>query len=140
MHAFPSSQLVPLGAGGLEHSPLVGSHAPAAWHWSLAMQTIALLPVHVPPWQASACVHALPSLHATPSGNRGFEQDPELGSQVPATWHWSLAVHRTRSEPTQRPALQASLRVHAFPSLQLVPSAAAGFEHVPVCRSHVPAT
>jgi hypothetical protein len=30
--------------------------------------------------------------------------------------------------------------VHAFPSLQLAPSAFAGFEQVPVAVSHVPAT
>jgi hypothetical protein len=33
-----------------------------------------------------------------------------------------------------------SLRVHAFPSLHAIPSAAAGFEHAPVLGLHVPAT
>ena len=43
----------------------------------------------------SACVQALPSLHAVPLGLAGFEQAPVAGSQVPAVWHWSLAVQTT---------------------------------------------
>jgi hypothetical protein len=37
------------------------------------------------------------------------------------------------------PAWQTSVRVHAFWSLQAVPSGAAGFEQTPVLGSHVPA-
>jgi hypothetical protein len=40
-------------------------------------------------------VHALPSLHAVPLAAVGFEHVPVAGAQVPATWHWSLAVHVT---------------------------------------------
>jgi hypothetical protein len=39
--------------------------------------------------QGSASVQDVPLVWA------GFEQMPVPGSQVPATWHWSLAVHVT---------------------------------------------
>jgi hypothetical protein len=50
VQALPSLQLVPFGAAGLEHAPVVESHAPATWHWSLAVHVTGLLPVHVPLW------------------------------------------------------------------------------------------
>jgi hypothetical protein len=87
VHALPSLQLVPLGAAGFEHAPLVGSQTPAAWHWSLATQTVGFDPVQAPLWQESVPVHALPSLHDVPSLAAGFEQVPDVGSHVPATWH-----------------------------------------------------
>ena len=43
--------------------------------------------MHVPLWQVSVCVHALPSLHAVPLGALGFVQTPVEVLQVPATWH-----------------------------------------------------
>jgi len=59
-------------------------------------------------------VQALPSSHAVPSGSA--------------------------APPVHTPAWQVSAVVHAFPSLQVVPSAFAGFEHVPVAGSQTPAT
>jgi hypothetical protein len=44
------------------------------------------------------------------------------------------------ADPKQLPAAQASLTVHALPSLQVVPSGAVGFEQLPVPGLHVPAT
>jgi hypothetical protein len=44
-----------------------------------------LSPTHVPFWQVSVCVHALPSLHADPFALLGFEQTPLAGLQVPAS-------------------------------------------------------
>jgi hypothetical protein len=139
VHALPSSQGVPFAAAGFEHWPVAGSHVPAAWHWSLAEHVTGLAPTQLPAWQVSLCVHALPSLHAVPFAAAGFEHAPVAGSHVPAEWHWSLAEHVTGLAPTQVPAWQVSLCVQAFPSLQLVPFAAAGFEHMPVAGSHVPA-
>ena len=75
-----------------------------------------------------------------PSAAGGFEQAPVEGSQVPATWHGSLAAHTTGAPPTQAPPWQASPIVQALPSLHAVPSAAAGFEQAPVEGSQVPAT
>jgi hypothetical protein len=49
-------------------------------------------------------------------------------------------VHVTGLEPVHVPAWQVSVWVQLFPSLHAVPSAAAGFEHMPVPGSQVPAT
>ena len=84
-------------------------------------------------------MHALPSLQAVPSGASGFEQAPVEGLQVPATWHWSLAVQVTGLLPVQTPERHVSDWVHALPSLQAVPSGASGFEQTPVERLQVPA-
>ena len=94
----------------------------------------------MPVWHVSICVHASPSLHAVPLGALGFEQVPVAGSHVPATWHWSLAVHVTGLEPVQTPVWQVSVWVQALPSLHDVPFGAIGFEQLPVAGSHVPET
>jgi hypothetical protein len=137
---FVPVQGVPSLAVGLEHVPLLGSHVPTTWHASLAVHTIGLSPVHVPLWQMSLSVQALPSLHAVPFAALGFEHAPVVGSHVPAVWHWSLAVHVTGLDPMQTPLEHVSTCVHALPSLHVVPSAAAGLEHVPALGSQVPAT
>src|SRR2546429_441720 len=72
VQALPSSQVAPLGFAGLEHVPVAGSQLPAAWHWSAAAQTTGFVPVHVPAWQVSVRVQALPSLQAAPSGFAGL--------------------------------------------------------------------
>ena len=46
----------------------------------------------------------------------------------------------TNGPPLHLPALQASFLEHPFESLQAVPSAAIGFEQVPVSGSQLPAT
>ena len=84
-------------------------------------------------------MHAFPSLHAVPFDAAGLEHVPLLGSQVPAAWHWSLAAHVTAFDPAHEPLWQVSVCVHALPSLQVVPSASAGFEQVPEPGSHLPA-
>jgi hypothetical protein len=43
-----------------------------------------LLPLQLPLWQVSVCVHAFPSLQAVPLGLLGLEQAPVAGLQVPA--------------------------------------------------------
>jgi hypothetical protein len=96
------------------------------------VQVTGLVPTHAPAWHVSLCVHALPSLHAVPSAFAGFEHAPVAGSQVPARWHWSCAVHVTGFAPTQAPFWHVSLWVHALPSLHAVPFGFAGFEHAPV--------
>src|SRR5438094_3891378 len=87
VQALPSVHAVPSVFDGFEQVPLEGSHVPATWHWSEAVQTTGLLPVHTPLWQVSVCVQALPSLQVVPSVLFGFEHTPVDGSQVPATWH-----------------------------------------------------
>src|SRR5208283_714845 len=124
---LPSLHPVPSGLLVLEQAPVVGSQVPATWHWPAAGQVTGLDPVQTPLMHASLRVQGLPSLQVVPSGAAGLEHVPLPGSHVPATWHWSLAVHAIGFEPVQVPLTQESLRVHALPSLQLVPSAAVGF-------------
>ena len=101
---MPSLQLEPFTLAGFEHAPLVASHVPASWHWSEAVQVLLLLPVHTPAWQVSVWVQALPSLHVTPLLLAGFEHAPVVVSHVPASWHWSEAVHVLLLLPVQIPA------------------------------------
>src|SRR5689334_25303831 len=108
VHAVPSLHAVPSGSGGLEHAPVMGSQTPVTWHWSAAAHVTGFAPTHAPATHASACVHALPSLHVVPSASVGFEQTPVAGSHVPAAWHWSAAAHATGLAPTQAPAWHVS--------------------------------
>src|SRR5437879_6644512 len=139
VQALPSLQALPLTFAGFEHVPVVGEQVPATWHWSEAVQTTGLLPVQTPLWQVSVCVHALPSLQVLPLAFAGFEHVPVVGEQVPAVWHWSEAVQATGLLPVHTPLWQVSVCVQALPSLQALPLAFAGFEHVPVAGSQVPA-
>jgi hypothetical protein len=66
VQAFPSVQLVPLALGGFEQIPVEVLQTPTSWHWSRAVQTTGVLPVHTPDWQLSVCVQAFPSLQLVP--------------------------------------------------------------------------
>ncbi len=134
----PSLQAVPLATGELEHFPLAGSHIPAVWHELGATQTTALLPEHTPAWQVSVWVQASPSLHTEPLAFGGFEHTPVAGLHTPMVWHESDAT-QTTAVPEHTPAWHASFWVQALLSLHAVPSAFAGFEHVPVAGLHTPA-
>src|SRR5438445_12765095 len=81
VQALPSLQAVPSAFAGFEHVPLAGSQTPATWHWSEAVQTTGLLPVHTPLSQVSVRVQASPSLQAGPSAWGGLS-DPAV--RVPA--------------------------------------------------------
>jgi hypothetical protein len=131
VQALPSSQVVPLGAAGLEHMPVVGLQTPATWHWSLAVHVMGFDPVHTPALHASVCVHPLPSLQVVPSGAVGLEHVPVLGLHVPATWHASCAVHTTGFEPTHAPAWHVKVWSHLLVPVQLVPFGAGVWLHVP---------
>jgi hypothetical protein len=96
------------------------------------------VPPQTPFVQASPVVHTKPSLHDDPSDFLGLEQTPLAGSQVPAVWHWSDAVHTTGVAPLQAPDWQVSDWVQAFVSSHVVPSAFAGFVHLPLVVSQVP--
>jgi hypothetical protein len=138
VQALPSVHVVPFVITGLEQTPVDGSHVPATWHWSLAVQ-VTVVPPQRPAWQVSPVVQALPSLHDVPFVAAGFEHTPVEGLHVPATWHWSLAVQVT-AVPVHVPAWQLSPVVHASPSVHDVPFVAFGFEQRPVAGLHVPAT
>src|SRR5437870_5459615 len=112
--------------------PERGSQVPASWHWSDALQTTGFVPVQVPLWQVSVWVHASPSLQVAPFGLAGLEHVPVWGSQMPASWHWSEALHTTALAPVQVPARQVSVWVQALPSSQVVPFACSGLGQAPV--------
>jgi hypothetical protein len=76
----------------------------SAVHTLLSLQSSPGPGWHTPVWHESAVVQTLPSLQAVPFGAAGFEQAPDCGSHVPATWHGSLAVQVTGFDPTQAPA------------------------------------
>src|SRR5204863_218227 len=139
VQASPSSHGAPSSLAGLLQTPDAGLQVPAVWHWSAAVHTTGFAPTQAPAWQVSLCVHALASLQLVPLGLAGLLQAPDAGSQVPAVWHWLAAVHTTGFAPTQAPAWQVSLCVHALASLQLVPLGLAGLLQAPVAGSQVPA-
>lgn len=81
----------------------------------------------------------VPSLQVVPSGASGSEQRPVLGRQTPAAWQAAVATQVVRrGVPPHLPATQVSPVVQASWSLQAVPPAFSGFEHLPVFRSHFP--
>jgi hypothetical protein len=135
-----SVQGVPSTRGGLLHVPVAGLHTPGVWHWSPSGHVTDGPPRQTPARQASDWVQAFPSEQDVPSVAAGLLQVPELGLQVPATWHWSRAAQVTGLAPTQAPPWQASVCVQALPSEQEVPSAAAGLLQAPDAGSQVPAT
>src|SRR5437870_992244 len=139
VQAWPSSHRAPLSLAGLLQTPDAGSQVPAVWHWLAAVHTTGLAPTQAPAWQVSLCVHALASLQLVPLGVAGVLQAPVAGLQTPAVWHWSAAVHTTGLAPTQAPAWQVSLCVHALASLQLVPLGLAGLLQTPVAGLQTPA-
>src|SRR5262245_5565687 len=140
LQALPSSQRVPSLAAGFEQAPVDGLHTPATWHWSCAVQTTRFPPVQVPFWHVSVCVQASRSSQLNPLGAAGSEQTPVAGLHTPGKWHWSLASQTTGLVPVQTPARQTSVCVQASPSLQAVPSLAAGFAQAPVAGFDTPGT
>jgi hypothetical protein len=56
---------------------------------------------------------------------------------MPASWHWSCAVHVTSWPPVHAPALQTSPRLQPLPSSHSEPSGFAWIEHAAVTGSQV---
>src|SRR5204862_100761 len=134
VHAFPSLQAVPSALLAKLHvpSPL---HVPAWWHWSGAAQLYAV-PPQTPPVHTTAVVRPVASFQAVPSALLAKLHVPSP-LHVPAWWHWSGAA-QLYAVPPQTPPVHTSVLVHAFPSLQAVPSALLAKLHVP-SPLHVPA-
>jgi hypothetical protein len=86
VQASPSLHEEPLIFAGLEQRPVATLQAPAVWHGSGAAHVTGLAPVHVPAWQVSVCVQALPSLHDVPSVFAWLHA-PVAGLQALAVWH-----------------------------------------------------
>ena len=89
------------------------------------------------PSQLSLVHGLLSSVHALPTPTLKTLQPP-LPSHTDRNWH-SVATQEY-AVPPHVPAAHTSFAVHALPSLQEAPSTAAGFEHLPLFGSHVPAT
>src|SRR5581483_2133871 len=53
VQTWPSLQLVPSAAAGFEHRPVAGAQTPGTWHWSDAVQTVAVVPTQAPARQTS---------------------------------------------------------------------------------------
>jgi hypothetical protein len=139
VHWLVSVQVSPFIAAGLEHIPFAVLHVPGTWHWSIGMQ-LTCVPVQTPAWQLSLWVQGLLSLHGVPLLAGGLEHIPVPGLHVPATWHWSIAVHEPGFDPTHVPFPSQAYVRHWFDPLQVVPTFAGGLEQMPVVASHVPAT
>jgi hypothetical protein len=99
------------GAGGFEHVPELGSHVPATWHESDAVQTTGFVPLHTPRWHVSVWVHALASSHAAPFG-------------------LTAPLHTPTAE-----VVHLSFCVHELPSSQAVPAFAV-YTHLPLLGLH----
>jgi len=136
---FPSLHVRLSLASGFEQTPVAGSHVPAKWHWSDAVQTTVAPPTQVPDAShLSTVVQALLSLQILFNAT-GFEHNPFAGLQVPGLWHWSGAAHTTAEAPTHVPdASHLSTVVQALLSLQVLFNAT-GFEHTPFAGLQVPA-
>ena len=80
--ALPSLQAVPLALNGFEQTPVAVLHVPTVWHWSRAVQTTGFDPVHMPDWQVSVFMHALPSLQTVPLALGGCVQLPALHTSL----------------------------------------------------------
>jgi hypothetical protein len=96
------------------------------------------VPLHVPSMHTSPLVQGMPSLHPVLSGLVGLVQIPVWTLHVPAEWHW-LSATQTFGVPVQVPDTHSSSRVHAFPSLQSIPSGLSSPSQSPVSGLHDPA-
>lgn len=129
-HEYPDGQACAHAPQFFE-SACVLTHRPLQSVW---LGVHGVCATQAPDVQTSALPQLVPSVAA------GFEHAPLDGLQTPATWQVSRAAQVTGLLPVHAPPWHASLRVQALPSLQVVPSAAAGFEQAPLVGSHVPAT
>jgi hypothetical protein len=135
VHGLASSQSVsvvhPHVLGSLKQ-PVASKHESAVQ--AIPSSHVRAIPVHAPETQVSGVVQFNPSLHGDPSTFAGSLQAPVNGSQVPGSWHWSLAVQTTGFDPTHAPSWQLSVCVHAFPSSH--EPATGAFTQAPVAESH----
>jgi hypothetical protein len=120
VHEFPSLHAVPLLT--FEYCVVLA----VGWHVSHVLA----------PFVVAEATHA-PTMKQKPALSVAV-QTPVEALQEPAVWQESGAVHTTGFEPVQTPAVHESARVHAFPSLQLVPFGRLGLEQAPVEVLQVP--
>ncbi len=102
-------------------------------HALLSLQTLAV-PLHVPLWQVSLLVQALPSLQGVPPTTATLIQLPVPVSQVSPVQ--GLLSSQFLVVPLHTPFWHASPVVQALPSLQELPFATVGYAQLPVSASH----
>ena len=122
--------------------PVATLHAPAL-HSSFKPEQSRFLPgtqIKVARLQVSTPLQALPSSQSllVSQGHAPWSlvQPPSFSEQL-STEQAMPSLHFT-SLPPHLPPLHLSLVVQVRPSLQVVPSALAGLEHLPVATSQVP--
>ena len=109
VHAFPSLHDAVLFVAT---HPVAGLHASSV-HGLPSLQFGAEPPTHAPPEQASFIVHAFPSLH---DAVLAVATHPVAGLHASSV-HGLPSLQFGAEPPTHVPPEQASLVVHAFPSL-----------------------
>src|SRR5438876_1181443 len=132
VHTTPSSQL---GVAPFRQRPVLGSHVSRPLQKTSSSQTTGC-PVQLPLLQVSSVVHLLLSSQGAVLGL--LTHSPVPGSQLSSVQTLPSSQFGG-GPPTQLPFWQASSVVQALPSLQAVPLGFAGFEHLPVAGSQVPA-
>jgi hypothetical protein len=134
VHALPSVHAVPFATAVFVQLPEVESHASAV-QVLLSLQFLAAPAAQTPDWHVSLSVHALPSEHTVPFVIATFAQTPVVVLQASVV-HVLPSLQSFAVPAVQVPDLHVSLIVQAFPSVQVVPSADAGLEQLPVAGSH----
>ena len=138
VHAFPSSQGVPLVFCLDSQAPVVGSHAPKKQAESKEEQSISA-PLWQTPWlQLSSKVQGFESSQAVPSSRKTALHTPSAGSQAPAVHAVFEAEQSLGVPPVHAPAVHESPIVHGFASSQVVPSWTGIALHAPSAESQAP--
>ena len=115
VQALPSLHTAPSGLAGLEQVPVAGSHVPPLWHWSEAEHVTGFAPTHVPAWQVSDWVHALPSLHAGPVSNAHVPFDGAPAAVEQASQAPELHAELQQTPSAQKPVTHSPDCIQAEP-------------------------
>jgi hypothetical protein len=117
LQTFPSAQAVPFATGVVVH-PVAGTQLSVVQTLP-SLQTSGVPALHAPPWQVSAPLQALPSVHDVPFATATCWQ-PRTGSQVSVVQ--GLLSLQLRADPgVQVPAWHVSAPLQTVPSGHAVP-------------------
>src|SRR6185369_3795869 len=131
----------PIPSASRSRSPTLAMVGQLSSASQMPSPSVSALPgAHTPARQLGDAEHPVIGVpQAVPSGAGTPGHSPVNVSQVPATWHSVRPLlQSTGLLPTQLPAWQVSVCIHASPSVQVVPSGLLGFEHSPVAGVQVP--
>jgi hypothetical protein len=119
LQALPSEHDVPFVTGVAVHP--VAALQPSVVHGLPSLHVSGVPAVHVPPWQVSPPLQALPSEHDEPFATAGFWQ-PAIASQVSLV-HGFPSLQLSGVPAAQVPLWHVSAPLQAFPSAHDVPFA-----------------